>query len=208
MGKRKISRYKLGIALAFGLAPVALGVAQAETPPAPAAAGSSLEQRIAQRKTERGTMLEQKDLQRIVSTCTRAQTKLRSMQTKEVSVLDKRAKVYAAIDANIWIAVGQLKLAEQDTFDLEKQRVTLADYSTSFSTLAANYKQAIDDALLINCKADPVGFKALVDTARIYNDQLRTQSKQSRDHIINTVKPGLKSFASELESKPASSEAN
>lgn len=182
------------------------GLAAADTPPAPAPAGSTLEQRIAQRKAERGTTLSENDQKRLISTCRGAQTKIRAIQTSEVAMLDNRSKVYGSIDAKLWIVVGQLKLAGQDTFQLEKQRLTLFDKSNAFQTIATNYKQALDDSLLINCQADPNGFKALVDTARIYNDQLKAQSADSQNHVVNTVKPLLSDFVTTLQPKSPSQE--
>jgi hypothetical protein len=116
-------------------------------------------------------------------------------------MLDKRTQVYGSIDAKLWIVTGQLKLAKQDTFQLEKQRLTLLDKTNNFQTLATNYKQTLDDSLVINCQADPNGFKALVDTARIYHDQLRAQSTDSHDYIVNTIKPGLGDFVIKLQPK-------
>src|SRR5437870_4072388 len=76
-----------------------LSLAVADTPPAPAPAGSTLDQRVAQRKAERGTVLSGTDQKRVVSTCTSAQTKIRAIETGEVSVLDNRTQVYGSIDA-------------------------------------------------------------------------------------------------------------
>jgi hypothetical protein len=198
-----VKSIKSGISLAAIALAVAAGsgLAAADTPPAPAAAGSTLEQRIAQRKAERGTALSTIDQKRVISTCRAAQTKIRAVQTAEVSMLDNRSQVYGAIDAKLWIVTGQLKLAKQDTFQLEKQRLILLDKSNNFQTVATNYKQALDDSLLINCQADPNGFKALVDTARIYNDQLRTQSADSHNFVVNTVKSTLGDFVTKLQPK-------
>jgi hypothetical protein len=182
--------------LVGGAGPVA-----ADTPPAPAPAGSTLDQRVAQRKAERGTALSDIDQKRLINTCVGAQTKIRTIETGEVPMLDKRTQVYGSIDAKLWIVTGQLKLAKQDTFQLEKQRLTLLDKTNNFQTLATNYKQTLDDSLVINCQADPNGFKALVDTARIYHDQLRAQSTDSHDYIVNTIKPGLGDFVIKLQPK-------
>lgn len=179
-----------------------LSVTAVAAPPAPAPAGSTLEQRIAQRKAEQGTALSEKDTQRLTGTCTAAQSKLRLQQSDEVTLLENRAAVYGSIDAQLWITIGQLKLASQDTFQLEKQRQTLADKTADFQARTTDYLQALDDSLLINCKADPGGFKALLDTARLYQDQLRAQSADSRNYIINTVKNSLASHTADLRTKP------
>lgn len=194
-------KLQTGLALMAAVLTGAIGVAAADSPPAPAPAGSSIEQRIAQRKTERGTALSDQDQKRVIGTCVSAQTKIRSIETKEVPMLDNRTQVYGSIDAKLWIVTGQLKLAKQDTFQLEKERLTLLDKTNNFQTLASNYKQALDDSLVINCQADPNGFKALLDTARIYHDQLRAQSVDSHDYIVNTVKTTLSEHVNKLQPK-------
>lgn len=197
----KIIKLRPVLAVLAAVLAGSISMAAADTPPAPAPAGSTLDQRVAQRKAERGTALSANDQQRLVSTCVNAQAKLRSIETDEVPMLDNRTKVYGSIDAKLWIVTGQLKLANQDTFNLEKQRLTLLDKTNNFQSLAANYKQALDDSLVINCQADPNGFKALLDTARIYHDQLRAQSTDSHDYVINTIKPTLTDFVNKLQPK-------
>jgi hypothetical protein len=197
----KLTKLQAGLILIVLCLLAGTGLVGAVSPPAPAPAGSTLDQRIAQRKAERGTALSNDDAQRLVSTCAGAQAKLRLIQTGEVAMLQKRTTVYGSIDGKLWVVIGQLKLANQDTFQLIKQRQALADKIAAFQTTAADYKQVIDDALLINCKADPNGFKALVDTARLYHDQLHSQSAEGRDYIINTVKASLKSHITDLQAK-------
>jgi hypothetical protein len=197
----KSAKLQSGLAILAAVLVTGVNVAVADTPPAPAPPGSTLTQRVAQRKAERGTALSAQDQQRLVSTCVGTQAKLRSIETDEVPMLDNRNKTYDTIDAKLWIVIGQLKLAQQDTFQLEKQRLTLVDKSNNFEALAANYKQTLDDSLVINCQADPNGFKAMLDTTRIYHDQLRAQAADSHDYIINTIKPMLKTFVDGLQTK-------
>ena len=199
----KINKLRLSLAALTVAMAGSIGMAVADTPPANPPAGSTLDQRIAQRKAERGTALNDTDQKRIVNTCRAAQAKIRSIENDEVTMLANRTQVYSSIDAKLWIVTGQLKLAKQDTFQLEKQRLALADKTNNFQTVAANYKQTLDDSLVINCQADPNGFKALVDTARIYHDQLRTQSSDSHDYIVNTLKATLTDFANKLQPKSA-----
>lgn len=183
-----------------------IGVARAVSPPVPAAAGSSLEQRLAQRKTETGTVLTDIDRVRLVETCTAAQAKLRLIQNDALARLDKHTKAYNKIDARLWITIGQLKLAGEDTFQLEKLHLTLVDKSANFLQLSTNYEQALDDALVINCKADPTGFKSLLDTSRAYYDLLRKQSVDIHSYVVDSIKPDLAKHVSDLETKAATKE--
>lgn len=175
--------------------------AQAQVPPASPAAGSTLEQRVAQRKAERKVVIVEADQRRQATTCTTAQSKIRALQQKTTPAIANRAKVNQQVDAKLWIMIGKLKIADKDTFSLEKQRATLADKAGAAQQTAANYSQALDDIATINCKADFEGFKALLDTARIYRTQLRDQLADQRNYVNNDVKATLSEFAKELQAK-------
>lgn len=179
------------------------GLAIAASPPAPPAPGSTLVQRTEQRKSEQGTALNDKDRKRLVTACTGAQGKLRLLQSREAAMLDTHDKAHKKIDAQLWIAIGRLMLANQDTFELEKQRLALADKASGFTTTASHYKQVLDDTVVINCQVDPVGFKALLDTTRAYYNHLRIESSDIHEYVVNTVKPTLLTHVSDLQSKSA-----
>ncbi len=194
-------KLKMGAALAVVFVAGGLSTAFAEAPPSPAAPGSSFDQRLNQRKQERTITLSAQDQTRIASTCVPAQGKIREIQHNMVPVLANRVKVYQQIDAKLWVTIGQLKLANKDTFELEKQHNTLVEKTTNFQVLSTNFTQALDDAVVVNCKGDPTGFKSLIDTSRIYYTQLQTQSNDSRDYILNTIKPEIATHVSSLQSK-------
>lgn len=171
--------------------------------PANAPAGSNLEQRIKQRKSEQEINLDTKQLARVAQRCTASQTKVRTIQDQLNPILTNRSKVYQRIDAKIWIAIGQLKLAEKDTFKLEKERATLARYVALFDETGAQYKQTLDDMVVMNCKADPVGFIALVETAREYHKELRKQITDIQTYTVDTIKTSLSEFSAALQPKAA-----
>lgn len=175
--------------------------AHAQVPPASPAAGSTFEQRVAQRKAERKVVVAEADQKRQAVTCTTAQSKIRALQQKTTPAIANRAKINQQIDAKLWIMIGKLKLAEKDTFNLEKQRAALAEKASAAQQTAANYSQTLDDLATINCKADFEGFKALLDTARIYRTQLRDQLANQRNYVNNDIKPSLSEFAQELQAK-------
>ncbi len=201
--KTKLCVVITGLILAGGFT-----TASAVAPPAVAPPGSTLAQRLDQRKAERGIVLNEVDLERLTQTCVSVQSKLRLIQRDTVSMLENHSRVYKKIDARLWVTIGQLKLADQDTFQLEKQRIALTDKVASFQSLAMNYQQVLDDILVINCQADPTGFQALLDTARIYHTQLRTQSADIHDYLINSIKATLASHVSDLQTKPATNGGN
>lgn len=170
-------------------------------PPAATAPGSTLEQRVTQRKAEKPITLDARDQQRVASMCTNAQAKLRTLKQKTTSAVDTRTGIYKSIDGKLWIAVGKLKLADKDTFELEKQRAALAADVAAYEAMAKEYQLVLDDAALVNCKADPAGFKSLLETARDYRKALRSQIEITRNNVVNNVKPVLTNHATELKGK-------
>lgn len=196
----------LVIVIAVAVATIFMIISQqasAQVPPAAPAAGITFEQRVAQRKAERKVVVAEADQKRQAVTCTTAQSKIRTLQQQTTPAIANRAKVNQQVDAKLWIMIGKLKVGEKDTFNLEKQRGVLAEKASAAQQTAANYSQALDDLATINCKADFEGFRALLDTARIYRTQLRDQLTDTRNYINNDIKPSLSEFAQELQAKPS-----
>lgn len=171
--------------------------------PPDAPAGSNLQQRIAQRKTERAVKLDSKQLTRYAQRCTATQAVIRTTQDQLNPILSNRSKVYQQIDGKIWIAIGQLKLAEKDTFNLEKQRATLAAEVALLEKTTEQYKQTLDDIAVMDCKADVPGFIALVETARQYQEEIRKQVADIKAYTVDTIKTSLSEFSSALQPKAA-----
>lgn len=203
----KLIVFILAVALIAGGVIVAARTAGAQAPPA-AAPGSTLEQRVAQRKAERNVTLTAREQQRLTSTCVLVQTKIRALQQKTTPALDNRAKIYKQIDGKLLIMIGKLKIAEKDTSQLEKRRAGFADKINAFQSSGQSYSQALDDIAAVNCKADLVGFKALLETARLYRPQIRAQSDDIRNYLNNDVKPAISAIATELQANPATTEEN
>lgn len=176
----------------------------AQTAPADAPAGSSLEQRVEQRKKERAITLDEKASDRIVDRCVNAQGKIRSIRGTYTGASNNRTNVYKDVDAKLWIIIGSLKLIDKDTFKLEQQRLDLLKQINAFDNSAAQLRQTLDDLAAMNCKADPVGFKALLDTSRLYNAQVRSSFITIRSQIIDHIKPTLSEYADELKIKASS----
>lgn len=176
--------------------------------PAPTPPASTFEQRLAQRKNERNVRLDDRTSKRIANVCVRAQGKVRALQQQATPALNNRDRMYQQIDAKVWVAIGKLKIIGMDTFKLEKQRVTFTEKASAFQTTSKLYQQALDDLVVVKCQADTAGFKALLDTARIYRGQLRDQSTDINSFVVNEIKPSLSDFSSELKVKQATEEGS
>lgn len=196
---RQTMKVLASILLTLALISVGGSVARAQTSPAPPPAGSNFQQRLAQRKQERRIQLDERQQRRLDQRCTRAQQQIRSLQQSTAQLADKRNRVYShQIDGKLWVIIGMLKIAGKDTFRLEQQLAEFATKAEGFKTVMGYYTQTLDDIAVINCQADVVGFKALLDTARLYHGNLRTRSADIRSYVVDQIKPTLNNFAREL----------
>ncbi|HEX5456469.1 MAG TPA: hypothetical protein VFW77_03835 [Candidatus Saccharimonadales bacterium] len=199
----KLSKINIAYTLAFVLLIFAAVAYRSHTdaaavPPKNTPPGSTLNQRIAQRKQERGTRLDKTNRLRIQSTCTGTQGVFRSLSDSYSSMTDNRDKVYGTIDAKLWIIVGSLKLVNKDTFKLEQQKLAYDKLVQKFDNQAGQFKQTVSDITAMNCQADPNGFMALIETSRLYNAQIRQSFKDIRNQVVNTLSPTITQHANDL----------
>ncbi len=174
--------------------------------PADSPPGSTLQQRIDIRKSERKVKLSAKDLARLGGRCTNIQSSIREVQNKLGPIIEDRGTVYGKIDAKLWIVIGQLKLAGKDTFALEKERAAFAEKVASINNITNQYKQTLDDIVVANCAADLDGFMSLIETARIYHDEIRKQSDEIKTFVVDSIKTTLTEFTNDLQPKAATEE--
>ncbi len=186
------------------LAPLFLtGVVNAQAAPP---AGSTFEQRLDQRKKERNIKLDEKTQKRLIEKCTAAQSTIRTVQQKLPQIFIDKAKMHQQIDGKLWVTIGQLKLAQKDTFDLENKRIAFAAKAVDNEATSKYFQQTVDDLVVVNCKADTVGFKALLDTARIYLTQERGQTAGLRSYVVDQIKPALDTQITGLQSNSTKKE--
>lgn len=198
---KKIQQLLLAVGLVGMACVVPAAQLYAATPPANPPAGGSFEQRLAQRKTERSIKLDDKDKKRLTQRCVAAQGKVRAWYQTISTSIDDRNKAYQRVDAKLWVIIGRLKLAGKDTFKLEKERSIFAANINNFQTTGANFTQTLDDLQVVNCEADIVGFKALLDTARLYYKQVIDASGSIDNYVVNDIKSTLADHTADLQPK-------
>ncbi len=174
------------------------------TPPA----GSTLVQRVALRKQETKFILSPNDKIRLQQNCQTGQTNLRTIEDSTTTMLSNRQQVYNHIDGKLWYVIGQLKIANVDTFKLEKVHNFYLRYVNDFETTGQNYKQTLNDMILIDCQKDPLGFKSLLATARAYYAQLQTKSQTINNYVSNKVQQTINNFANNLQTPTSSNTLN
>lgn len=204
MSKKKLLRFYSSKIVSLVVAStilVSASVGIVTAVPAEPPAGSSLEQRVQFRKNEFKPVLEKQDEQRLKGRCIAIQAMYRNFQQQLAPKISNYQKRYQSIDAKLYLAIGKLKLAERDTLELEKQRSTLASKVAALDATFTNYRQSLDDVVVVNCQADLVGFKALLETSRGYHEAVRAQTSDIRTFVVDTIKATLAGHISALQPK-------
>lgn len=198
--KKQMKKYLSISIIGFMFVFIGSNVSAAIAPSTPPA-GSTFDQRLALRKQEQKIVLDAKVQERLVQKCRGAQPVITKTVQNIDPIINNRNSTYLKIDAKFWVMIGQLKLANKDTFKFEQQHSEYAKKIAAFQTTGTNFKQALDDLVVINCQADIVGFKALLETARSYYTQLYNQTADNNNYVINTMKPTVDDFVSQLTPK-------
>ena len=192
------NKYKY-LALAFLVLIIFVPAVVMAADPSPTAPGSTLEQRVAQRKQEQQVILDETQTKRVQKQCKAAQVRLNNVIKDITKLSDNRSNTYRNVDGATLVAIGKLKIATKDTFALQQNRDEFAKQVAQFESTIAQYKQAIEDASLMNCEADPAGFMSMIATAKTYNSILSTQSKTINATVADKIKPQLETFSKELQ---------
>jgi hypothetical protein len=135
---------------------------------------------------------------RIKAKCKAAQGMLSSYSAKANTVYDKRTEVYGGVIARLSQIGTRLKNQGVDNTKIQAHIDELKAKNATFATDFAAYKQAVADVAAIDCAADPNGFKASLQAARTAQEKLRTDSKDVRTYIDQSVKPTLKEIKNSL----------
>jgi hypothetical protein len=173
--------------------------ANADTTPADPAAGSTIDQRIEQRKRERNLAYDEKETNRLTSRCVQGQNNLRRLVDPKTRMLERRDQAYANVSAKTWIAVGSIRLAKIDTFNLERLRLKFDEELVEYRKLSNNYKLALEDSIQMNCGSDIIGFMSVLETLRIYDQQLANLARKMRQTASVQLREELNAANRELQ---------
>lgn len=174
-------------------------VATIALPSVVSAQDTTLEQRLETYKTERKIDSKSKE-DKLKLRCSIAQANLKNLQTRLNQVQTTRATAYKNISDILNNLQKSLNDQAFETTDLSSVIKTynakVADYTNNMKI----YKQAVDDAVAVNCVNDPHGFKGALETARLYHEKMVPSITDIRTYVTNTVKTTLVQIKDQLSS--------
>lgn len=165
-----------------------------------------LQSRIEARKTEQKTKLTNAEKLRITGKCKAAQGLVSSVRGRVKGIETSRTEVYSNIVTHLSDLSIKMKNKNVDTTALDADITTLKTDITTFNTDLATYKQDVSDLSDMDCKTDPIGFKASLDAARAALLKVNQDSAAIRTYVTNTIKPLLVQIRAQLETKDAAAD--
>lgn len=156
--------------------------------------------RLTDRKTSLKTKLTTAEQARVKSKCEPSQTgSLKLLSGRIKGIETSRKETHKNLLSRLDKLVEKLKVKNVDTTALEAEIVVLKTKIATFDADLALYKQAITDLKSMDCVADPVSFKASLETARTLKQTVAKDSETIKSYVTETIKPTLKIIQASLE---------
>ncbi len=135
---------------------------------------------------------------KIQQKCKASQGNLSSLKGRITGIDTSRTNVYAALNDRFTKLVEKLKSAGADTAELESEIAILNTKIETFKTDLEDYKLAVSDLAAMDCAADPVAFKASLESARNARTKLKSDTADIKTYVNDTIKPTLKKIRTQL----------
>ena len=156
--------------------------------------------RLTDRKTSLKTKLTTAEQTRVKSKCVPSQTgSLKLLSGRIKGIETSRKETHKNLLSRLDKLIEKLKVKNVDTTELEAEIVVLKTKIATFDADLVLYKQAITDLKSMDCVADPVSFKASLETARTLKQTVATDSESIKSYVNDTIKPTLKIIRTALE---------
>lgn len=157
----------------------------------PANTNEAIAERIEKRKTELKTKLERTQETRLKARCKAAQTLLAKAQTRSEELETRRLGSYKTLQDRVAALIDKLRANGQNVTDLEAAQSTLNIKVVSLTQAYDSYQLALSDAVAVDCTTDPTGFKATLETARQFHDNIGKAYVDLRTTIKDVLKPAI-----------------
>lgn len=160
---------------------------------------AQLKQRLEERKAKLKTTLSTIEKNRITAKCMNSQGKLKSLGNRIAGIQTSREKVYDNLVNRLTSLKTKLQDRGADVTKLTSDITALEAKIATYEADLAAYKQAVSDLSTMDCKADPVAFKASLETARTALAKVRQDAKDIKAFVNNDIKATLKAIRATLE---------
>jgi hypothetical protein len=133
---------------------------------------TTIDQRLADLKNTYKAQLPAANNANIVAKCTLAQSAIAEVKTKDTKAAAIRFDAYSSLAKQLSYLVDNLSGQSVDASVLLDAQNKFVGAINTYLVDASNYKTAIDDAVTVECRQDPAGFRATLLEARRLRGQL------------------------------------
>jgi hypothetical protein len=158
---------------------------------------TTIEQRIAQRKTITKITINAATAQTIAAKCALAQTAIGVVKTKDSTAREVRTQAYTNMAVRLNQIVENLGNQGFDASDVSSAQQKFNTNINRYLSDAQNYKTTMEDLVNMDCGKDPAGFSASLTMARSLRSQLAGDVTAIKDSfkdvskVLNDVKKYL-----------------
>ena len=151
---------------------------------------TTISQRLQQRKVAFKIQLSAAERASLVSKCSLSQSALTDLRSKDRKAAAIRLQTYSDLSKKLSFLVDNLSAQGVDASQLLAGQNKFVGGINTYLKDAETYKTAVDDAIDVDCKSDPEGFKASVSEARQVRGMLSVD--------VNTIKDNLPALRTAL----------
>lgn len=201
-----MKRYSSNLVFTLAVTLLTLGVqgyavaqpAVANKPTGTEASTSSSQQRISDRKAALKTKPDAAQQKNLQLKCQNAQKVLDNLYKQSETIASKRMQTYSDVAGRLNGISDRLSAQNVDTTKLKEQQASLESLIKVMQNNLTSYRQALSDAASMDCKTDPVGFRASVDAAKEARVRLASSAKDIELHTTQSIVPTLKEYKSKV----------
>lgn len=137
---------------------------------------------------------------RIIARCVSAQGVVKTKTTHNGTSSTARENTYGEIISDLQSVVTTASEKGADVTALQANIAALQAKIVNFKTTNATFQQALNDLGQMDCKTDPVAFRAALEVARVDQIAVSTNAKEIRTYLNDTVKVTLQALKDTLKS--------
>lgn|GEM_PF-2988049 len=149
--------------------------------------------RVAERKQNATTRLTAAEQRRTQARCKAAQAKVEPLRLKIDTFEAEKGRQYDGL-ANRLASLSTRLSGAADISQLSAQITELQSRVSSFKVATENYKLTLLDLALMDCTADPTGFRVTLESARKARQDLVQELQSTATFLNQTLKPNVQAL--------------
>jgi hypothetical protein len=161
---------------------------------------ASISRRVALREAGFVNKIDAAAQLKVAQKCTAAQPKVKKIKDANELVTTDRITAYSQLLTQINDILTRAQAQKLKTADLQTAYTSLDNKVISLEQSMRAYRETLVDLTAMNCKDDPVGFKATLEDARSNQTNVVNAIKELRDFLTTTVKPAVEALKTQVAS--------